>query len=682
MLHPQYRAFLLDLDTTAFVGPMGPTILTGRPFPLLTPLLDSDHTIESIIESTGGQLSFTDVLMSLHIMEGEGLLWDFANAASGESKPVDGSSTIRLLKTFGSISNAIGSQLMIRNVRIDSSAPISIVICDDELDKRIADFANETKTPWLLITVTGLFIAIGPLFTPGANPCYECFASRRRECRAFEMWARENAREISPPMTPQIREMTIARACDAIVRCLKKREIFPDMLSTIDLGRAKWEKHHVVTHESCMRCGRAPRTSSIQEWSRESETGRLERYVSAYTGLISRVETFDDQSIPGAFCAFAEHLFPPDAERQDPQLHGFRRTSSGKGRTLEQARISAMMEAVERYSGIARGREPMVRASFTELGDRALDPRRCLGFSDRQYADREQTNPWAVAQAFVPEPFDPDAQVDWIPAWSLTSNRKIFVAAGFCFYGYSLTPGGRGNLADSNGCAAAFSFEDAILRGMLEIAERDAVGIWWYNRVLRPAPPSSSDSNVEVNAVIEKYKELGRTVSLVDVTNDLGIPVVAALSWEQDTGAAMTAGFGADFNESGAILRAVTEMNQFLPEALQGGTARVAGVNLQIDSYLHAHKSAKAVLRHQWSEHRSDRIFQFISHAAKRDLEVIVVNQTRADIGIPVTKVIVPGTCHFWRRLGFRRLYEIPVRMGWQTESTPEERLNRAGFLL
>jgi ribosomal protein S12 methylthiotransferase accessory factor len=341
-----------------------------------------------------------------------------------------------------------------------------------------------------------------------------------------------------------------------------------------------------------------------------------------------------------------------------------------------------MMEAVERYSGIARGREPMVRASFAELGDRAVDPRRCLGFSDRQYADRQQTNPWAVAQAFVPEPFDPDAQVDWIPAWSLTSNRTIFVAAGFCFYGYSLTAGGRGNLADSNGCAAAFSFEDAILRGMLEIVERDAVGIWWYNRVLRPAPPSSSDSSGEVKAVVEKYAELGRTVSLIDVTNDFGIPVVAALSWERETGAAMTAGFGADFNESGAILRAVTEMNQFLPEAIQGGTARVAGVNLQLDSYLHAHASAKAVPRRHWSEHRSDRVFQFISHAAKRDLEVIVVNQTRADIGIPVTKVIVPGTCHFWRRLGFRRLYEIPVKMGWQTESTPEERLNRAGFLL
>jgi len=63
MLHPQYRAFLLDLDTTAFIGPMSQTILTGTPFPMLTPLLDSEHTIESIVEKPGIQLSFTDVLM-------------------------------------------------------------------------------------------------------------------------------------------------------------------------------------------------------------------------------------------------------------------------------------------------------------------------------------------------------------------------------------------------------------------------------------------------------------------------------------------------------------------------------------------------------------------------------------------------------------------------------------------
>jgi ribosomal protein S12 methylthiotransferase accessory factor len=341
-----------------------------------------------------------------------------------------------------------------------------------------------------------------------------------------------------------------------------------------------------------------------------------------------------------------------------------------------------MMEAIERYSGVARGREPMLRASFAELEGRAVDPRRCLGFSDRQYAEREQTNPFVVAQAFVPEPFDHRADVDWIPAWSLTSNRNIFVAAGFCFYGHSLTSGGRGNLADSNGCAAAFSLEDSILRGILEIAERDAVGIWWYNRVLRPAPILSPEAATQVNAVIETYAELGRSVSLLDVTNDLGIPAVAALSWERDTGAAMTAGFGADFDETGAVLRAITEMNQFLPEAIDGGTARVAGVDIQIDSYLHAQASAKPAPRRKWSRHPSDRIFQFIALGGKQELEVIVVNQTRADIGIPVTKVIVPGTCHFWRRLGFRRLYEVPVRMGWQTKSTPEDELNRAGFLL
>jgi bacteriocin biosynthesis cyclodehydratase domain-containing protein len=683
ILHPQYRAFLLDLDTTAFIGPLGQTILTGTPFPVLTPLLDSEHTIDSIVAKPGVQLSFSDVLMSLHMLENEGLLWDLEEAAGTvEAKPQTGTSTVRLLNSFGSLSTDICSQLLARNVRIDSSAAMAVVVCDDELDSRVADFASTATTPWLLITVTGLFAAIGPMFAPGASPCYECFSHRRQECRTFELWARENAREISPRVTPRIRELTITRAADAIARRLQKGETFLDRVWTVDLGRAKWERHPVTVHESCSRCGRAPRTSSIQEWARETKTDPLEQFVSAYTGLISQVDTYDDQHIPGIFCAFAEHLFPPDAERADARLRGFRRTSSGKGRTVAQARTSAMMEAIERYSGVARGREPMLRASFAELEGRAVDPRRCLGFSDRQYAERDQTNPFAVAQAYVPEPFDHSADVDWVPAWSLTSNRNIFVAAGFCFYGYSLTPGGRGNLADSNGCAAAFSLEDSILRGILEIVERDAVGIWWYNRVLRPAPSLSPEAAGEVNAVIEKYAELGRSVSLLDVTNDLGIPAVAALSWERDTGAAMTAGFGADFDETGAVLRAITEMNQFLPEAIDGGTARVAGVDIQNDSYLHAQASAKAVPRRKWSAHPSDRIFQFIALGGKQELDVIVVNQTRADIGIPVTKVIVPGTCHFWRRLGFRRLYEVPGRMGWQTKSTPEEELNRAGFLL
>ena len=41
--------------------------------------------------------------------------------------------------------------------------------------------------------------------------------------------------------------------------------------------------------------------------------------------------------------------------------------------------------------------------------------------------------------------------------------------------------------ADSNGNAAGSSIEDAVLQGALELIERDAVALWWYNRSRLPA---------------------------------------------------------------------------------------------------------------------------------------------------------------------------------------------------
>jgi ribosomal protein S12 methylthiotransferase accessory factor len=59
-----------------------------------------------------------------------------------------------------------------------------------------------------------------------------------------------------------------------------------------------------------------------------------------------------------------------------------------------------------------------------------------------------------------------------------------------------------------------------------------------------------------------------------------------------------------------------------------------------------------------------------------RGMEMIVLDQTRPEIGLPVVKVIVPGLRHFWARFAPGRLYDVPVRLGWIARSTPEEELN------
>jgi ribosomal protein S12 methylthiotransferase accessory factor len=57
-------------------------------------------------------------------------------------------------------------------------------------------------------------------------------------------------------------------------------------------------------------------------------------------------------------------------------------------------------------------------------------------------------------------------------------------------------------------------------------------------------------------------------------------------------------------------------------------------------------------------------------------MEMLVLDQTRPDIGMPFVKVLVPGLRHFWPRFAPGRLYEVPVRLGWLPRPLTEEQLN------
>jgi ribosomal protein S12 methylthiotransferase accessory factor len=57
-------------------------------------------------------------------------------------------------------------------------------------------------------------------------------------------------------------------------------------------------------------------------------------------------------------------------------------------------------------------------------------------------------------------------------------------------------------------------------------------------------------------------------------------------------------------------------------------------------------------------------------------LEILVLDQTRPDIGLPVVKVIVPGMRSVWARFAPGRLFDVPVRLGRLTEPTAYDQLN------
>ncbi len=78
----------------------------------------------------------------------------------------------------------------------------------------------------------------------------------------------------------------------------------------------------------------------------------------------------------------------------------------------------------------------------------------------------------------------------------------------------------------------------------------------------------------------------------------------------------------------------------------------------------------------RWSDDLREDVLTCVEIAAQHSLEVLVLDQTRPDIGLNVVKVMVPGLRHFKARFAPGRLYDVPVKLGWLSTHLSEEQLN------
>jgi hypothetical protein len=119
-----------------------------------------------------------------------------------------------------------------------------------------------------------------------------------------------------------------------------------------------------------------------------------------------------------------------------------------------------------------------------------------------------------------------------------------------------------GDALGSNGLAAGLSHEEAACAAILEIVERDAVAIWWRSGHRVPKLRLETRACRAAVLPIESWLEsCGRRMALLDVTTDIGIPVVLALSTDP-AGRRPLIGAGADISESEAAYKAASELVQ------------------------------------------------------------------------------------------------------------------------
>jgi thiazole/oxazole-forming peptide maturase SagD family component len=283
-----------------------------------------------------------------------------------------------------------------------------------------------------------------------------------------------------------------------------------------------------------------------------------------------------------------------------------------------------------------------------------------------------------------PVGFDRSARIEWSPVWSLRDGRFKYVPTTLAYFFYGGSDTFR---ADSNGCAAGNTIEEAIVQGFLELVERDAYAIWWYNRSQREEVDLSQFNDSYVRDLHSQLADAGRKLWVLDVTSDLGVPTyVAVLHWMQNGQENIEFGSGAHFDKRIALLRTLTELNQFLSIGMMGGGTgekpSLDGVTpLHLEEYPFLTPSSRPIVLPSLEaqvgalDNTRDQVLACVDLARRAGLDFLVLDQTRPDVGVPVVRVIVPGLRHFYQRFGPGRLYDVPVKLGLRDRPLPESEL-------
>ncbi len=612
---------------------------------------------------------------------------------------------------------------------------IKLVLCDDLLDERLAQINQDSlraSTPWLIAKQRGAYFAVSSVMRSSQTACWECLASRLRQHRIAEQTKNSHSPAEKPERVPPDLPLFAAQIASNWIAAEAARFLIEESppagdsaLLSLDLGTWSRSMHVITRRPQCPACGlaefrQAPHPGPIElvstpkiryfdngyrtTYPNETLTA-YERHVSPLTGIVRRLEPVETGNSSPLNVFTAEFNFGP-AAGQAPSLvallYDANHNSCGKGGCAAQARASALCEALERHSGLFQGYEYRRRSRLDDLGASGIHPNSCMLYSDSQYRERERWNRGQSRCNYVPEPFDSSSVIDWTPVWSLSEETYKYLPTAYCYYHVPRTGGATDQCrADSNGNAAGNTIEEAILQGFLELVERDCVAIWWYNRLSRPGVALESFDDPSFENLVSFLQERGREYWVIDITNDLRVPAFAAISRRvgcpQEE---ILMGFGAHLSPTIAIRRAVTEMCQLVAFRLSGcrpaGRTRfsadpeslrwITSATLETQPYLAAdpglRATTKADLRDDWRHDIRGDCLVCVSLMGQHGLEVLVLDQTRPDVGLPVVKVFVPGLRHFWARFAPGRLFSVPVKLGWQDHEISERELNPISMFL
>ncbi len=367
--------------------------------------------------------------------------------------------------------------------------------------------------------------------------------------------------------------------------------------------------------------------------------------------------------------AVAGNAALPSIQVDVPTVWGFDEIAIGRADDYATARSAAVLEGLERYAGWhCGGRDPVRFAAYGDLGpDVAIDPRTLLPHEDEAYR----------TPGFGYVPFTEDTTTGWATAHRVATGRSVLVPFHVAYYGAAkrADTGPAFVYENSNGCALGAGPEEALLAGLLEVAERDAFLCAWYSST--PLPELDLDAlpdgvRSEVRAV---RQHTGRELRAFLAVGEFAVPVAIVVSTSDGPllpAALVTA--GSALTVAGAVVAALREMAAAAPAiTIDYGRRRDELAPMLGEPYLvremadHAlagaltealprfafllsgdapRLAAPAPLHVPRGDVAAD-LAAMLDVAARAGREVIVVDHTTTELhrlGLRCVKAIVPGT--------------------------------------
>jgi ribosomal protein S12 methylthiotransferase accessory factor len=264
--------------------------------------------------------------------------------------------------------------------------------------------------------------------------------------------------------------------------------------------------------------------------------------------------------------------------------------------------------------------------------------------------------------------FRPDSEIGWVPGHDLLPGDPVWLAGDL-----AINPPRDGVLVDidTNGLASGNTYLEAVVHAICEVIERDAFSQLEFGTIFGDAhdhrmPVRTVDLATvppAAGAIVERLQAAGQHVVLLDITSDLGVATFAAHvldpSYPSPGGKApmLFLGLGTHPDASVAAVRSLVEANQGRLARIQGardsfntGRTRLRAATLLdlLGRLAPAPGVDFAEIRTAPSDDLLGDLEFLLDRLRTSGVErCVVVDLTRADLGVPVVRVRIPGLSQF-----------------------------------